>query len=426
MPGGRFVLSAIPAAIGAVPRPRYWYRGVPAPVVRDPTNMPASRWASRLADIQPFHVMALLGRAQAMAAAGRDIIHLEVGEPDFPTPAPVIAAGQAALARGDTFYTPSLGLPALREAIAGWYRDRFGVTVQPSQVVVTPGASGALLLALALVADPGRRVLLADPGYPCNRHFLTVLGAAARMVPVSAASGFQLTAGDIAREWRDDTVAALIATPSNPTGGVLGIDALAQLAVAVRTRGHLLVDEIYQGLNFGEPACTALAVAPDAIVLNSFSKFFGMTGWRIGWLVAPADAEPELAKLAQNLYIAAPTMSQHAALAAFRPDTLAILEERRAEFAARVAFMVPALEQLGFVVPVKPAGAFYIYADVSAFTDDSYGFCERLLEQEGVAITPGIDFGEREANRYVRFACTRPVPQLEEAVRRIARFVGRA
>lgn len=388
--------------------------------------MPASRWASRLADIQPFHVMALLGRAQAMAAAGRDIIHLEVGEPDFPTPAPIIAAGQAALARGDTFYTPSLGLPALREAIAGWYRDRFGVTVQPSQVVVTPGASGALLLALTLVADPGRRVLLADPGYPCNRHFLTVLGAAARMVPVSAASGFQLTAADIAREWRDDTSAALIATPSNPTGGVLGVEALARLAAAVRARGHLLVDEIYQGLDFGVPACTALAVDPDAIVLNSFSKFFGMTGWRIGWLVAPADAEPELAKLAQNLYIAAPTMSQHAALAAFRPDTLAILEERRAEFAARVAFMVPALERLGFVVPVKPAGAFYIYADVSAFTDDSYGFCERLLEQEGVAITPGIDFGEREANRYVRFACTRPVPQLEEAVRRIARFVGRA
>lgn len=389
--------------------------------------MPASRWATRLAAIQPFHVMALLARAQAMASAGRDIIHLEVGEPDFPTPAPIVAAGQAALARGDTFYTPSLGLPALREAIAGWYLDRFGVRVLPSQVVVTPGASGALLLALSLVADPGRRVLLADPGYPCNRHFLTVLGAAARMVPVSAASGFQLGADDIAREWRDDTVAALIATPSNPTGGVLGRAALSQLATAVQARGHLLVDEIYQGLNFGaEPPHTVLASAPDAIVLNSFSKFFGMTGWRIGWLVAPPDAEPELAKLAQNLYIAAPTLAQHAALAAFRPDTLEILEQRRAEFARRVSFMVPALEKLGFVVPVRPEGAFYIYADVSAFTADSYRFCERLLEQEGVAITPGIDFGERDANCYVRFACTRPVPVLEDAVRRIARFVGRS
>lgn len=369
--------------------------------------------------------MALLGRARAMEAAGRDIIHLEVGEPDFPTPAPIVAAGQAALARGDTFYTASLGLPALREAIAGWYRDRFGVGVQPGQVVVTPGASGALLLALGLVADPGKRVLLADPGYPCNRHFLTVLGAAARMVPVDAASGFQLGARDVVSAWDDDTVAALVATPSNPTGGVMSRASLAALADAVRPRGHLLVDEIYQGLNFGAEPFTALAVEPDAIVLNSFSKFFGMTGWRIGWLVAPPDAEPELAKLAQNLFIAAPTIAQHAALAAFRPDTLEILEQRRQEFARRRDFLVPALEALGFVVPVKPEGAFYVYADVSAHTGDSYRFCEELLEREGVAITPGIDFGERDANRYVRFACTTGIPRLEEAVRRIARFVGR-
>ncbi|MFZ5723065.1 MAG: pyridoxal phosphate-dependent aminotransferase [Pseudomonadota bacterium] len=391
------------------------------------TDPRARRWANRLAGIQPFHVMALLGRAQAMEAAGRDIIHLEVGEPDFPTPPAIVAAGQAALAAGATFYTPSLGLPALRTAIAGWYRDRFGVEVRPEQVVVTPGASGALLLALALVADPHERVLLADPGYPCNRHFLTVLGAAAQTVAVDAAAGFQLTAADIDREWRDDTVAALIATPANPTGGVLGRAALAQLASAVRARrGHLLVDEIYQGLNFGtEPPFTALAVDADAIVLNSFSKFFGMTGWRVGWLVAPPDAEPELAKLAQNLYIAAPTLAQHAALAAFRPDTLVLLEERRTEFARRRDFLVPALEAIGFRIPVRPEGAFYVYADVSAFTGDSYAFCERLLEQEGVAITPGIDFGERDAQRYVRFACTRPVARLEEAVNRIARFVRR-
>ena len=384
------------------------------------------RWARRLADIQPFHVMALLGRAQAMAAAGRSIIHLEVGEPDFPTPAPIVAAGQAALARGDTFYTPSLGLPALREAIAGWYQTRFGVAVQPNQVVVTPGASGALLLALGLVADPGDRVLLADPGYPCNRHFLTVLGAQAQLVAAGADQGFQLTAADVARNWRPDTVAALIATPANPTGAVLAQDGMAALAAAVRPRGQLLVDEIYQGLNFGGAAAyTALAVEPDAIVLNSFSKFFGMTGWRIGWLVAPPDAEPELAKLAQNLYIAAPTLAQHAALAAFAPATLAILEQQRQEFARRVDFLVPALQQLGFVIPVLPQGAFYVYADVSAFTDDSYAFCEQLLEQEGVAITPGIDFGAQAANRYVRFACTRGLDQLEEAVRRIDRFLRR-
>lgn len=384
------------------------------------------RWARRLADIQPFHVMALLGRAQAMAAAGRSIIHLEVGEPDFPTPPPIVAAGQAALARGDTFYTPSLGLPALREAIAGWYRTRFGVVVQPNQVVVTPGASGALLLALGLVADPGDRVLLADPGYPCNRHFLTVLGAQAQLVAAGADKGFQLTAADVARDWRPETVAALIATPANPTGAVLARADMAALAAAVRPRGQLLVDEIYQGLNFGgAPAYTALAVAPDAIVLNSFSKFFGMTGWRIGWLVAPPDAEPELAKLAQNLYIAVPTLAQHAALAAFAPATLAILEQQRQEFARRVEFLVPALQQLGLVIPVLPQGAFYVYADVSAFTDDSYAFCEQLLEQEGVAITPGIDFGAQAANRYVRFACTRSLDQLEEAVRRLDRFLRR-
>lgn len=370
--------------------------------------------------------MALLGRARAMEAAGRDIIHLEVGEPDFPAPAPVLAAGQAALARGETFYTPSLGLPALREAIARWYADRFGVAVSPGRIVVTPGASGALLLALALVADPRQRVLLADPGYPCNRHFLTVLGAQAQLVPVGAGSGFQLGAADVERAWTAETVAALVASPANPTGAVIPRAAMQALADAVRPRGFLLVDEIYQGIQFGsEPPFTALAVEPDAIVLNSFSKFFGMTGWRVGWLVAPEDAMPELAKLAQNLYIAAPTLAQHAALAAFLPETLAELERRRLAFAQRAAFLVPALESLGLPVPVRPEGAFYVYADVAAFTDDSYRFCDQLLEQEGVAITPGVDFGVHQAQRYVRFACTQPVPRLEEAVRRIGRFLGR-
>lgn len=387
--------------------------------------MPTHRWASRLDAIQPFHVMALLGRARAMEATGRDIIHLEVGEPDFPTPGPILAAGQAALARGDTRYTPSLGLPALREAIAGWYRDRFGVRVTPAQVVVTPGASGGLLLALALVTDPGRRVLLGDPGYPCNRHFLTVLGAQAKAVPVSAANRFQLTAHDVVRHWDAETVAALVATPSNPTGGVLSPGEMAALAAEVRPRGHLIVDEIYQGLDDGRSTCTVLSVDPDAIVLNSFSKFFGMTGWRVGWIIAPEDAEPQLAKLAQNLYIAAPTMGQHAALAAFSPETLAILEERRAEFARRIDFLVPLLESLGFRVPVRPQGAFYVYADVSAFTDNSYRFCEELLEREAVAITPGIDFGEQDAQRYVRLACTTSIARLGEAVDRIARFVRR-
>jgi aspartate/methionine/tyrosine aminotransferase len=389
--------------------------------------MTARSWARRLEAVRPFHVMALLARARAMAAAGRDIIHLEIGEPDFPTPEPIRRAGMAALERGETFYTPALGLPALREAIATDYRQRFGVALDPARIVVTPGASGALLLALALVADPGQEVLLADPGYPCNRNFLAVLGGAARQVPAGADAGFALDADTIGRHWSAATVAALVATPANPTGQVLSPGVLRALADRVRALGgRLLVDEIYQGLVYGLPAHTALAEADDIIVLNSFSKFFGMTGWRVGWLVAPADAVPHLDRLAQNLFIAAPTLAQHAALAAFLPETLAELEMRRQAFAQRIDFLVPALEALGLRVPVRPQGAFYVYADISAATTlDGYSFCERLLEEEGVAVTPGIDFGEHEARRYVRFAVTTDIVRLEEAVRRIGAFLAR-
>ncbi len=268
--------------------------------------------------IEPFHVMALLARAQALEAAGHDVIHLEIGEPDFATAAPIVRAGQAALAAGHTRYTAARGLPALREALAGFYARRYGVDIDPGRILITPGGSGALLLASALLVDPGRHWLLADPGYPCNRHFLRLVEASARLVPVGPDSAYQLTPELIGAHWDHDSVGALLASPANPTGSVLSRAALAGLSAALRARGgHLLVDEIYHGLTYGLDAPSVLEVDDEAFVLNSFSKYFGMTGWRLGWLVAPQAAVADLEKLAQNLYISAPTIAQHAALACF-------------------------------------------------------------------------------------------------------------
>ncbi|MFC3606260.1 pyridoxal phosphate-dependent aminotransferase [Stutzerimonas tarimensis] len=379
------------------------------------------RYSARSREIEPFHVMALLARAQALQAQGRDVIHLEIGEPDFPTAAPIIAAGQAALAAGHTRYTAACGLPALREKLAGFYAQRYGVSLDPRRILLTPGGSGALLLASSLLVDPGRHWLLADPGYPCNRHFLRLVEGAAKLVPVGPAERYQLGAEAVAHHWDADSVGALVASPSNPTGTLLSRKELAGLSQAICSRGgHLVVDEIYHGLTYGVQATSALEVDDGAFVLNSFSKYFGMTGWRLGWLVAPLDAVGELEKLAQNLYISAPTLAQHAALACFEPATLDILEARRADFARRRDFLLPALRELGFVIEVEPEGAFYLYADMSAFGGDAYALCNHLLETQAVAITPGVDFGRHLANRHVRFAYTQDLPRLEQAVERLA------
>lgn len=379
-------------------------------------------YSARSRAIEPFHVMALLQRANELQAAGHDVIHLEIGEPDFSTAEPIIQAGHAALASGQTRYTAARGLPALREAIAGFYASHYGLDINPERIMITPGGSGALLLASALLVDPGKHWLLADPGYPCNRHFLRLVEAKAQLVPVGPEVKYQLTADLVARYWDQDSVGALVASPANPTGTVLSREQLAGLSTALRERGgHLVVDEIYHGLTYGMDAPSVLEVDNDAFVLNSFSKYFGMTGWRLGWLVAPEAAVPELEKLAQNIYISAPTLSQHAALACFQPDTLAILEERRAEFAARRDYLLPALRELGFKIEVEPQGAFYLYADISDFAGDAYDFCQHFLETEQVAITPGIDFGSYRSNQHVRFAYTQSVPRLQQAVERIAR-----
>lgn len=382
----------------------------------------ATTFSARSRAIEPFHVMALLARANELQAAGHDVIHLEIGEPDFTTAAPIVEAGQKALANGHTRYTAARGLPALREAIAGFYAQRYGLSIDPQRILVTPGGSGALLLASSLLVDPGKHWLLADPGYPCNRHFLRLVEGAAQLVPVGPESRYQLTPELVERHWDQDSVGALAASPANPTGTLLHKDELAALSSTLKARGgQLVVDEIYHGLTYGLDAPSVLEVDDEAFVLNSFSKYFGMTGWRLGWLVAPQEAVGELEKLAQNLYISAPSMAQHAALACFEPATLAILEERREEFRRRRDYLLPALRELGFGIAVEPEGAFYLYADISAFGGDAFAFCQHFIETEHVAFTPGIDFGRYQASHHVRFAYTQSVERLQQAVERIAR-----
>ncbi len=383
-------------------------------------------WSSRIDRIAPFRVMSLLETAQAREAAGHDVIHLEVGGPDFATPEPVAAAGQAALAAGHTRYTPAAGLPALREAIAGHYAEHFGAEVDPRRILVTPGASGALLLASQLLAGPGDRVLMADPNYPCNRHFMALAGAEVDAVPVGPASGWQLDAGLIEARWRDATRLVMLATPSNPTGHMLDAERLAAVAETVAARGgHLLVDEIYQGLCFGLEPLSVAALTPDAFVVNSFSKYFGMTGWRLGWLLAPEAAVEPLTRLAENVFLAAPTLAQHAALAAFTPECRGTLEARRQELSRRRDALLAALAPLGLAPSLPPQGAFYLWLDISRYSHDSQAFCQRLLEEENVAITPGVDFALAGGEHHVRIAFTTGVDRLEEAVRRLARFLAR-
>ncbi len=383
------------------------------------------RLARRMADIQPFHVMDLLARARELADQGRSIVHMEIGEPDFVTPAPIVEAGRQALAEGFTHYTPALGLPALRAAISGFYRERYGVEVPPERIAVTPGASGALQLVLGVLVNPGEQVLMADPGYPCNRHFVRLVEGEPLMVPVTAATGYQLTPELVERHWTERTAAVLLASPSNPTGTLVEPEALRGiLDVVRRCGGRLIVDEIYHGLVYGREAQTALGLSDEVFVINSFSKYFGMTGWRVGWLAAPEPYMREIDKLAQNIFLAASTPAQYAALAAFRPDTIAILEERRREFQARRDYLLPALRDLGFDIQVEPQGAFYLYADCSRLTGDSFAFARELLERAGVAITPGRDFGSNAPERHVRFAYTTSLENLREGVRRIAAFLA--
>ena len=387
----------------------------------------APHFSRRAQDIAPFHVMELLARAKALEAAGHSIVHMEVGEPDFPTAEPIVRAGREALEHAHTGYSPALGLPALREAIAGFYARRHGVEVAPDRIVITSGGSAALQLALGVLVDVGDEVLMTDPGYPCNRHFVRLFEGHARNVAVHRETRYQLTAELLRAHWTRCTVAALLASPSNPTGTVIEADELrAMIDYALGRGGTLIVDEIYHGLVYEREAPTALAFSDQVFVVNSFSKYFGMTGWRLGWLVAPPAYVQALERLQQNIYIAAPTPAQYAALAAFTPEAEAIFEARREAFRERRDFLLPALRDLGFDIPVTPDGAFYLYANCERLQLDSLELSHRLLADAGVAVTPGVDFGRFGARQHVRFAYTTRLEQLREGVDRIARFLGRA
>ena len=391
-------------------------------------NSTTPRTLSRLAEhTPPFHVMALLERAQALQAAGRDVIHLEVGEPDFPCAEPIMAAAREALDAGATRYTPAAGLPALREAIARDYRQRLGAPVQAGQVVVTPGASGALQLLMGALLNPGDEVLLCDPGYPCNSQFVTMFGGVPKPLSLPAEQHFRLSLERLSSAWAARTRVAMVASPDNPTGNRMGTQQLAAMARWCDEQGGVLVvDEIYQGLCYDAPADTVLRHDSPALVINSFSKYFGMTGWRLGWLVAPAEWVPAIERLAQNWFLAPGTVAQHAALAAFSAESLAIAEQRRQWLERRRALLVEALPAMGLPVAGGGQGAFYLYLDVSAHTDDSFGFCRDLLEETGVAITPGLDFGRHhQPERYARLAYTCDEDRLRDALQRMASFMER-
>jgi len=380
-------------------------------------------FAKRLAGIAPFHVMDILARARAMEAQGRSVIHLEIGEPDFPTADVIVRAGVAALEAGHTHYTPALGLPALREAIAASYPVR--ARPDAGRVAVTPGASGALQLIFATLVNPGDQVLMADPGYPCNRHFVRLFEGEPVSVPVDASTAYQLNAELIRRHWTSRTVAVLLASPSNPTGTLIADDEMAEIVRAVEQLGGvLIVDEIYRGLVYEGEAVTALAHSPELFVVNSFSKYYGMTGWRLGWLVAPPAYVPAIDKLAQNIFLASSTPAQYAALTALTPEVRLELQRRREVFRERRDFLLPALRQLGFDIPLTPQGAFYLYADCTRFTDDSQAFARDLLERTGVAITPGLDFGSHRAAGHVRFSYANTLDRLREAVSRLRNYLN--
>lgn len=382
--------------------------------------------ASRMQDISAFYVMELLQRAKELEREGRDVIHMEIGEPDFPTPPAVIEAGKRLLQTGEVKYTPAAGLPELRHAVAGHYRETYGVELDPGRVFITPGASGAFLLAFGISLNPGEQVMMADPCYPCNDNFVRLFDGRTDFVEVGPESAYQLQADLIAQHWNAASKGVLVASPSNPTGTMLPA---AELHKAVERTlqlgGCFYSDEIYHGLVYGQPAASALMYSQDVFVINSFSKYFGMTGWRVGWLVVPEDFVEAAEKLAQNIFISTPTHSQYAALASFTPDNLAELERRRLEFQARRDFLYENLLRLGFKVACKPEGAFYIYADCSAFTGNSFEFASQLLEQEGVAVTPGRDFGRHLADQHIRFAYTASIDRMAAALQRLERFLCR-
>lgn len=398
-------------------------------ILRDAhNNMPAEQGQRRkklggralLSRINPFRVMTVMARAHELEAQGRQIVHMEVGEPDFTTAAPVIAAGKRALDAGYTQYTPAPGIPQLRDAIADYYQQRYQVQISRERILITPGASGGLTLLANLLVSPGDGVLLSDPAYPCVRNFIQLMNAQPQLVPVTLADNFQPTLPLLEQAVRDNTSGVWLASPSNPTGTILSRAQLGDICQWGSERGlHVLVDEIYHGLHYVDDMPSVLELDQTAFVVNSFSKYFGMTGWRLGWIVVPEAFVEHANILAQNLYISASSIAQHAALAAFTDEAMAIFEQRRDAFRQRRDFLVAALTDMGFKVLETVQGAFYVYADVSKFTDDCEQFCHDMLEHHGVAITPGTDFGDFQSRAFVRLAFTTSMENLQLGVARL-------
>jgi len=383
--------------------------------------------ARRTAQIRPFHAMELLKRARALEDSGKPVLHMSIGEPDFTAPEPVVEALVRAARAGHTQYTSAMGIDPLRSAIARDYGERYGLDIAPSRIVVTAGASAALTLACCALVDPGDRVLMTDPSYPCNRHFVAACDGIPELVPVGPDTRFQMTLAALENHWREGVKGTLLASPANPTGTSIPFDELARIVQACRERtGFSIVDEIYLGLSYDDAPRSALALGEDVIVTNSFSKYFHMTGWRLGWLVVPEQFAPVFEKLSQNLYICPSTLAQHAALACFTPEAREEFERRRLEFRRRRDYIVPALREIGLDVPVTPDGAFYVYVDCSRFSDDSWAFADELLEKAYVSLVPGADFGAHESRRYLRLSYATPIAKLREAVERLSGYLAGA
>jgi aspartate/methionine/tyrosine aminotransferase len=376
----------------------------------------------RIDQIEPFRVMQLLERAKELEAEGRKIIHMEIGEPDFSTPASVIEAAQQHLATGDNFYTPSTGAPELQQALANWYKDEYGVDVAPERILITPGTSGAFSLIYAVLLEAGESVLLSDPGYPCQRNFIRLAGGMPINIPVGPDSRYHLSAELIHTCWRDETQAAVLINPSNPTGTMIDSAGIKAIAAACKEHGgHLISDEIYHGLTYGTKAHCALEFDQDAIIVNGFSKRWAMTGWRIGWLIVPEKLIDACRRVMQNIFIAAPTLSQHAAISALSAKS--DIESMRLAYDERRSYLLQALPELGFDIVIEPQGAFYIYANVEKLTSDSREFCWNMLEKAGVAITPGEDFGVYRADQHVRFSYATGLDDIREGVARMKKML---
>jgi aspartate/methionine/tyrosine aminotransferase len=371
---------------------------------------------SRRGQIPPFIAMDVLRAANEQAAAGGDVLHLEVGQPSTPAPAGVLAAAHAALGQETLGYTDALGLPALREAIAAHYRRLYGIALDPARIVVTTGSSGAFLLAFLAAFEPGDRVAMAAPAYPAYRNILTALDLVPVELPAGPDQRYQMTL-DLLRAERQSLDGLIVASPANPTGTMLAPSELAEIARYCRDMGIRFVsDEIYHGIVYAKPAATALASSDEAIVVNSFSKYFSMTGWRLGWTVVPPDMLRAVECLAQNLYISPPALSQHAAIAAF--DCRDELDANVARYAANRALLLAELPKAGLTQFAPADGAFYLYADVGDLTNDSPEFCRRMLREIGVACTPGVDFDPARGNATLRISFAGASETIADAARR--------